>query len=229
MGKTFRFVVLALLLLALGAGAAWAQAVDGQGQTNPMRRGQQRHPYGPYGYGPGMMMGGYGYGPGMMMAGWGYGPGMMGWGHGPGMMGGYGYGPGMMMGGYGYGPGMMWGHMRHHRRCGLGFMGRGLKLGHGWGMGWALNYLNLTSQQRDKVNKLTYERLEKLNQLRAKLGAQRIELLFMLRSDKVDAAKIKALFAKMADLRSDMLLTRIKFLQDVKALLTKDQLQKLER
>ncbi|MEW5913540.1 MAG: periplasmic heavy metal sensor [Thermodesulfobacteriota bacterium] len=172
---------------------------------------------GGYGYGPGMMMGG-GYGPGMM--GGGYGPGMMGGGYGPGMMGG-GYGPGMMGGGM---MGMMMGHMMGG---GPGFMGRGMMMG-GQGLGWRLNYLDLTPQQRDKISKLAYKHLEALNQLRAKLGTQRIDLLYLLRDEKVDPAKVKAAFAKVADLRAEMFLAGVKYLQEVKALLTKEQLKKLE-
>jgi Spy/CpxP family protein refolding chaperone len=162
-----------------------------------------------------MMGGGFGYGPGMM------GGGMMG----GGMMGGGMMGGGMM--------GMMMGHMMGGGMGGmgggLGFMGPGMMMGGGYGMGWALNYLDLTPQQRDKISKLAYQRLEVLNQLRAKMGTQRIEMLYLLRKEKVDPAKVKAAFAKMAELKADMFLAGVKYLQEVKALLTKEQVQKLER
>ena len=87
---------------------------------------------------------GYGMGPGMM--GGGYGPG---YGMGPGMMGGYGPGQGMgpgMMGGYGPGQGM-----------GPGMMGGG------YGPGYAA--LNLTDEQRKKIDAIQEEVMGELSEL----------------------------------------------------------------
>lgn len=75
-------------MVRIGRSAALAVAAAAAGMIG-QPAGADDRPWGPGGYGPGMMGG---YGPGMMMGQGGYGPGMMG-----------GYGPGMMMGSGGYG------------------------------------------------------------------------------------------------------------------------------
>ncbi|MCB2191382.1 MAG: periplasmic heavy metal sensor [Deltaproteobacteria bacterium] len=208
---------------------------------------------GPGGYGPGMMMGrgmmggGYGYGrgygmrgPGMMMGG-GHGPGMgmMG----PGMMGGgMGMmGPGMMGGGMGMmGPGMMGMMMRHMMGGGYGMMGPGMMMGgygHGMGMmgggygmmggmmnmGRMLPYLNLSPDQWEKVRALAYKRLDKMAGVRSQLLQQRLALLNLLSQPEVDADKVKQIFTKMAELKAELFLASLDYLQQVKKVLTPEQ------
>lgn len=143
-----------------------------------------------------------GYGPG-------YGPGMMGPGYGGG------YGPGMMMGGGGYGGGM-------------GMMDMGGYGGGMMGMGRMLPYLNLSPQQWEKVRGLAYQRLEKMAQLRSKLFQQRLELLNLAGQGKVDAAKVKKLFTQQAELKAELFLAGIDYLEQVEKLLTPEQKKQLK-
>lgn len=224
MRKTFLLIVGCLAALALASGAVWAQ-------TGSNMMGQQQQGQMPYGPGPGMMGPGYGggygmMGPGMMGPGYGGGYGMMGPGMmGPGYGGGYGMmGPGMMMGGGGMmGGGMMGMMMNHMMGGGYGMMGMG-----GMGMGYMLRYLDLSAEQWKKVRALAAERLDKMNDLMAKMGKLRLELWGQSGQAKPDAAKVKKLFAQMAELHADLYLTGIDYLQKVKGVLTKKQIERME-
>src|SRR3989338_4222653 len=134
-----------------------------------------------YGMGPGMMGGygpGYGMGPGMMG---GYGPG---YGMGPGMMGGHGLGCGMgpgMMGGYGYGHGM----------------GPGMMRGHGMGPGMMYYGLNLSDEQRGKLDALQQEQFKKQSELSQKIIEEQRNLRALMWSDKHDTKSIVQEYKKL--------------------------------
>lgn len=229
MRKQLFMVSVVALSLVLAAGMAWAQ-MGGQGMMQLGQVQQQGQPQQP-GYGPG-----YGYGPGMMGSGYGGGYGMMG----PGMMGGGyagGYGPGMMMGGgygggVGMGGGMMGMMMGHMMGGGMGMMGPGMMMGGGYGggmgVGRMLPYLNLNPQQWEKVRALAYQRLEKMAQLRSKLFQQRLELLNLAGQGKVDAAKVKKLFVQQAELKAELFLAGLDYLQQVEKVLTPEQKKQLK-
>lgn len=181
--------------------------------------------YGPgYGMGPGMM-GGYGPGYGMMG---GYGPGygmMRGYGMGPGMMGGYGPGYGMMGGYYGMGPGMMgWGY---------GMMGPGMMGGYGmgWGMmgGAGLYGIDLSSAQRDKINKiLDAERKQHWAAMSAMMEA-RIKMRDLYDVDRPDPKKIGAAYADIAKLNQQLLESSVRSGNEIRNVLTKEQREQLRQ
>ncbi len=223
MMKKLSLLSICLLALTLAAGAAWAQMGGGQGMMGgPGQMQPPPRPQPPQANRPGYGYGGYG-----MM-----GPGMMGGGYG-----GYGYGPGMMMGG-GYGMmgsgmmGMMMGHMMGGGYGGYGMMGPGMMMGSGYGgmmgMGGMLPYLNLSPQQWGQVRALASSRLDKMADLRAKLFQQRLELYNLISPGKVDPAKVKKLFAKMAELKAELFLTGLGYLQQVKKMLTPEQKKQLQ-
>ncbi|MCF8042373.1 MAG: Spy/CpxP family protein refolding chaperone [Desulfarculaceae bacterium] len=219
MSRKFLMVCMVALSLVLAAGMAFAQ-MGNRGMMQPNQMPQQGQPQQP-GYGPGMMGPGYGggYGPGMMMGGGGYGGGM-------GMMGmgGYGGGFGGGMGSGGGMMGMMMGHMMGGGfGGGMGMMGGGMM-----GMGRMLPYLNLSPQQWEKVRGLAYQRLEKMAQLRSKLFQQRLELLNLAGQGKVDAAKVKKLFVQQAELKADLFLAGLDYLQQVEKVLTPEQKKQLK-
>jgi len=165
--------------------------------------------YGPgYGMGPGMMGGwgggygpGYGMGPGMM-GGWGgYGPG---YGMGHGMMGGWGgYGPGV-----GMGPGMMWGY------------GRGYGAGPGYG-------LNLSDEQRGKIDKIQEDTGRKQWDLMAKMQEERARLDELFYSDKRDDAAITKSYKKIAELRRQMFDNSLAARKQIDGVLTKEQREQM--
>jgi Spy/CpxP family protein refolding chaperone len=148
---------------------------------------------------------GYGMGPGMM--GGGYGPG---YGMGPGMMGGYGPGQGMgpgMMGGYGPGQGM-----------GPGMMGGG------YGPGYAA--LNLTDEQRKKIDAIQEEVWGKQGELMGRMHAQSYRMHDFGKAD--DAAARKA-FDEMAAAHKQMFETRLEARKRIDAVLTPEQRKQLGR
>ncbi len=220
MSKKPLVMLVCLLSLILSAGLAGAQMSGGRGMM--MQPGQMQQaaplpaPAAPgASYAPGMMgMGGAG---GMM------GGGMMGMGGAGGMMGG-----GMMgMGGAGgmMGGGMM-GMMMSHMMGG-GMMGMG---GAGGMMNLArlLPSLDLSPSQWDKVRALAYSRLEKMAALRAKLFQNQLEMANLSARASIDPAKVKKVFAQQAQLKADMFLVSWDYLQQLKKVLTPEQLKKLQ-
>jgi Spy/CpxP family protein refolding chaperone len=140
---------------------------------------------------------GYGMGPGMM--GGGYGPGYgMGQGMGPEMMGGGGYGPGQ-----GMGPGMM---------------------GGGYGPGYAA--LNLTDEQRKKIDAIQEEVWSKQGEFMGRMHAQSYRMHDFGKAD--DAAARKA-FDEMAAAHKQMFETRLEARKRIDAVLTPEQRKQLGR
>ena len=74
---------------------------------------------------------------------------------------------------------------------------------------------------------LAYKRLEKMAGLRAKLFQTRLELANLTGQKSIDAAKVKKLFAKQAELKAEMFLLGWDYLQQLKKVLTPEQQKKL--
>lgn len=134
--------------------------------------------------------------------GYGMGPGMMGGGYGPG----YGMGPGMM-GGYGPGQGM-----------GPGMMGGG------YGPGYAA--LNLTDEQRKKIDAIQEEVWSKQGELMGRMHAQSYR---MHDFDKADDAAARKAFDEMATAHKQMFETRLEARKRIDAVLTPEQRKQLGR
>jgi len=128
----------------------------------------------------------------------GYGPG---YGMGPGMMGG-GYGPGYGMG-QGMGPGMM---------------------GGGYGPGYAA--LDLTDEQRKKIDAIQEEVWSKQGELMGRMHAQSYRMHDFGKAD--DAAARKA-FDEMATAHKQMFETRLEARKRIDAVLTPEQRKQLGR
>ena len=145
----------------------------------------------------------YGMGPGMMG---GYGGG---YGMGPGMMGGYG-------GGYGMGPGMMGGYGGYG--MGPGMMGYG-----------ALNGLDLSDEQRSKIDKIfDAERKQHWGIMGQMLEAQN-KLRDLYNADQPDPKKVGAAYGQIAKLRQQMLETHVQASNQVQQVLTKEQREQLQQ
>jgi Spy/CpxP family protein refolding chaperone len=202
-----RLMTSAALLATLVSGAVAPAAMAAEETQAP--------PYGPgWGMGPGMMGGygpGYGMGPGMMGGGMmGMGPGMMGGGMGPGMMGGgMGMmgGPGMMGGGFGMGPGMM---------------------GGGFGMD-PLYALNLTDEQRAKVEKILDEERKKHWDTAGKMMEEQNRLRDLYQEDTPDPKKVGAVYGSIAKLQQQMVENHIQARNQVQQILTKEQREQLQQ
>lgn len=156
-----------------------------------------------------------------------FGPGMM-WGsgrdgYGPGMMGNSGaYGPGMM-GGRGFadmGSGMMGGWGRHFGDMGLGMMGM-------FDPGW--QGLDLSDQQRDKLDQIQDETRKKNWTTMGHLLDEQAHLRDLLKADKADPTAVGKVYMKIADLQRQMLETGVEARNRMEALLTKEQKSKREK
>lgn len=133
--------------------------------------------------------------------GYGMGPGMMG-GQGPG----YGMGPGMMGGGYGPGQGM-----------GPGMMGD-------YGPGYAA--LNLTDEQRKKIDAIQEEVWSKQGALMGRMHAQSYRMHDFGKGDDATARKA---FDEMAAAHKQMFETRLEARKRIDAVLTPEQRKQLGR
>jgi Spy/CpxP family protein refolding chaperone len=140
-----------------------------------------------------------------------FGPGY-GW-MGPGMMGGYDYGmgPGMMggyHGGYGMGPGMMGGY--------------------GYGMG-PFSALNLTDDQRSKINKIQDEERKQHWAVMGKMLEKQNTLRDLIEQSEPDPKKVGVAYGEIAKLRQQMLETHIQARNQMQKVLTKEQREQLEQ
>ena len=124
-----------------------------------------------------------------------------------------GYGPGMMGGGGpGYGPGMMGGG------------GPGYGPGRGYGPGTnMLESLNLTDEQRDKIQAMQEENRQKNWATMGQLRTEMFALRRMYYADKVDPNAVAEQQKKVDELRREMLKSRLESRNRVEALLTPEQ------
>ena len=128
-----------------------------------------------------------------------------------------GYGPGMMGG---YGPGMM-----HGRGPGRGMMGGG---GPRRGMAYrALRALDLTDEQRTKVDDVFEEAGRKKAALAEKTFEARWKLHRALSGEKRDRKAIAAAYKEVSDLRYERLQIRLDARDKLDAILSKEQRDQL--
>ena len=146
-----------------------------------------------------------------------------GMGMGPGMMGGgMGMGPGMMMGGgMGMGPGMMGG-------SGMMGMGAGMMGGGMMGMG-PIGMLDLSADQRAKLNKLKDEHRRKDWEIAGKIMDEQARLRDLYDTDTLDAKKIGAVYGNIARLQQQAVEANVELYNRMQAVLTKEQREQLKQ
>ena len=137
----------------------------------------------------------------------GYGPG---YGMGPGMMGSYGQG-------YGMGPGIMGGYGPDYG------MGPGMMGGYGTGAD-----LNLTAEQRIKITKIQDDVRRKHWELMGKMQDEQSQMNEQYYSDQRDDAALSKSYRKMSDLRHQMFDLSLSALNQIDAVLTKEQSDKMK-
>ena len=130
----------------------------------------------------------------------------------------YGMGRGMMGGygpGYGMGPGMMDGY------------GPGYGMGPGMG-GWnSYGGLDLTADQRAKISRIQHDLRTKHWALMGKMMDARYRLQELYDAEKPDSAAINQQYKEMEDLRRQMVDLSIEARNQINAILTNEQRQKL--
>lgn len=136
------------------------------------------------------------------------------YGMGPGMMGGYGgnsMSPGMMgnygQGAYGMGPGMMWGYARG---------------GEYWG-------LDLSADQRKKIDQLQEETAKAQWQLMGTMHQQGFHMHGMFGPGALDEQEARKAFNAMVDAQKEMFELSLKAHKQIDAVLTNEQRNQLRR
>ncbi len=127
--------------------------------------------------------------------------------HGMGMMGGG--------GGMGFGDGASMGMMDGYNR---GMMGLG-----------PISMLDLTPDQRSKLNKIRYDLRKQHWAIMGKIIDEQAKLSDLYAADKPDPKKIGAVYGGIFDLRRQMIETQIDAMNRAKDILNKDQLNKLKQ
>ena len=131
-----------------------------------------------------------------------------------GQMGGHGMGQGMM-GGLGTGCGMMSG----------GGMGQGM-MGAGHQMWGNLMSLNLDEQQKTSIGEIKSRIMKDSIKRMADMRIAHLELKDLLSKDPVDMKAVEAKVKQYEMMRTEMQLSHIKAMEEVKAKLTPDQRKK---
>lgn len=128
--------------------------------------------------------------------------------------GGGGQGPGMGPGAHGFAP---QGHRGPGARHGLG------------GPAFLASYLDLTEQQKEQVRALHQERREASRPIRERMRTLRRELHTELQAEAPNTLRVGELSLALHEQRQEMRQLRQGFHEDLKALLTTEQQEALER
>jgi len=107
---------------------------------------------------------------------------------------------------------------RHHE--GMEMMGREHLFGK------ALMSLGLDEKQREAIREIKSRVMKDTVRKRADLEVARIDLRDLLRKDQVDMSAAEATLTKMASLQTDIRLSHIKSMQEIKTKLTPEQRKK---
>ena len=128
----------------------------------------------------------------------------------------YGMGPGMMGGGGGYGPGMMGGYGGYG--MGPGMMGYG-----------ALNGLDLSDEQRSKIDKIFDAERKQHWAIMGQMMEEQSKLRDLYSIDEPDPKKVGAVYGQIAKMRQQMLETHVQASNQVQQVLTKEQRDQLRQ
>ncbi len=114
-------------------------------------------------------------------------------------------------------------------------MGPGMShdMGHGMhragGLHHALKQLNLTEEQKSTLKSLKESNATGREEKRATMEKLHQEMAELLHADTIDEAAIKALSAKLADLRAEEMIFHAKMRQQVMSILTEEQKAQLKQ
>ncbi len=134
-------------------------------------------------------------------------------------------GPGMMGGG---GAGMMSGGMMDMMMGGGMMGGGGMGMGPGMMGGGMMGMLNLTDEQRTKINKIFDDSRKKNRDLYGKIEDESVKLRDLYDTDTPDAKKIGAVYDKIFDLKRQAIVAGIEAQNKARGVLTKEQQEQLK-
>ncbi len=88
--------------------------------------------------------------------------------------------------------------------------------------------LGLSEQQKVKIKEIFKQDRRQLEPTMTKLMAERHHLMELVHADKTDESAIRAQAVKLAGLEGDMAVQRARMFQQIRAVLTPQQLEKLK-
>jgi Spy/CpxP family protein refolding chaperone len=121
------------------------------------------------------------------------------------------------------GPGMERGMMMGGDMMGRGMMGDGMMGGKHHMLWKALMNLNLTEQQKEKIEAIRDKTLKETIKKKADLQIAKIDLRSLLDKENVDMNAVESQLKTMESLKTDIRLSHIKAFEEIKATLTPDQ------
>ena len=89
--------------------------------------------------------------------------------------------------------------------------------------------LDLTAEQRNRLCGEAYESSAKINLLRAEMANAQLRLACLQNQEKVDESQVREAFAKSAKVQADLFLAEKAYTAAVRAVLTKEQWEELQR
>jgi len=112
-----------------------------------------------------------------------------------------------------------------------GPMGRGGHGPHEPGMGLdrMIRHLDLTEEQRQQLEQLQARHRDATRAVRDQLRAAHERFAELAHAETLDEAALREAAAEMAELRSEMMLSRVSMRREVDAILTPEQLEQLQQ
>ncbi len=106
--------------------------------------------------------------------------------------------------------------------------GMGVPHGKWWRMPQPAERLNLTEEDKEKLDRLFLEHRRRMIDLRSEMQKERLELEHLLDSTPFDSAASMARFMKLQAAQKDIAVERFKFLLGVREILGLDRFQQLK-
>jgi hypothetical protein len=122
---------------------------------------------------------------------------------------------------------LMMGHMALAApdAAGLGPMG---PFGRGLSRRWDLSGLELGPEQRAELRELAYRHLKRLHELKAQRNALRLEAVYLLGAERLDAQRLEKVYADLGRAQAQVLANSRSYLDGLRSLLSAEQLSGLQ-
>lgn len=88
--------------------------------------------------------------------------------------------------------------------------------------------IGITGQQEEKLHKMQQVHQESVIRQEAELKVAEMKFKNLLMEEKVERAKVEGMIREIAKMKTDLMVQKINFLLDIKAVLTPEQIAKLD-
>jgi Spy/CpxP family protein refolding chaperone len=93
---------------------------------------------------------------------------------------------------------------------------------------WSLSGLDLGPEQRAELRELAYRHLKSLHELQAQRNALRLEAVYLLGAEKLDAQRLEKVYADLGKAQAQLLANSRSYLDGLRSLLSAEQLSGLQ-